>query len=290
MSTTGGNFMSIGNQSTGGGGNSSGGGFLSGAGSGLISGAMGMIGGIGQANRQYHRQKKLMGLQDQYQRGLNQQGHDLQMDMWNKTNYKAQLEHMRAAGLNPALMYGSAGASGTTGSQGGGSAAGGQAVGEKVMDLQNMLLGAQLEKLAAEKDNIDKDTDLKDATKKKISGVDTDAVKQSIAESVAREQNLNAEEKLKVQQKLNLISEKALTDERQKFEKRRNEKNLTGSALIDGFTALGLDPIGNETDMYIARGMVAMWLGKDYVKMLMDMIPSSMAKKGGFFSNKTINK
>jgi hypothetical protein len=111
---------------------------------------LGMLGGIGQANRQYHRQKRLMGFQQQNQMALNQQGHDLQMDMWNKTNYGAQVKHMLEAGLNPALMYGSAGQGGTTGSQGGGSAAGGSAAGENVMDLQNALLGKQLEKIDSE--------------------------------------------------------------------------------------------------------------------------------------------
>ena len=246
----------------------------SGGGSGIVGGLAGAalsgILGIGQGRKQYHRNKKLMRFQKQHQMDLSQFGHDLQMDMWNKTNYKAQLEHMKAAGLNPALMYGQAGQGGTTGSQGGGSAQSGSVDQARAMDLSNALLEAQLRKLDSERDNIDEDTELKGATKKKISGVDTDAVKQSIAESVAREENLNAEEKLKVQQKLNLISEKALTDERKEFEARRNDKSLTGSALIDGFHALGLDPIGNETDMYIARAMVGLWLGKDYVKMLAD--------------------
>jgi hypothetical protein len=138
-------FGGSGQQSSGGSSNSGGAGWA-----GAASGVLGMLGGIGQANRQYHRQKKLMGFQHDYQRMLNQQGHDLQMDMWNKTNYKAQVEHMKKAGLNPGLMYGQAGQGGTTGSQGGGSAAGGSAAGERVMDLQNALLGAQIEKLGAE--------------------------------------------------------------------------------------------------------------------------------------------
>jgi hypothetical protein len=78
------------------------------------------------------------------QRLLNQQGHDLQMDMWNKTNYGAQVQHMKDAGLNPALMYGSAGQGGSTGSQSGGSASGGNAAGERVMDLNNALVGAEI--------------------------------------------------------------------------------------------------------------------------------------------------
>ena len=38
--------------------------------------------------------------------------------MWDYTNYENQKEHLKAAGLNPALLYGSSGG-------GGGSAAGG---------------------------------------------------------------------------------------------------------------------------------------------------------------------
>ncbi len=114
-------------------------------GEGAVTQGISMLGGIGQANRQYHRQKKLNTQQYDLQRMLNQQGHDLQMDMWNKTNYKAQMEHMKAAGLNPALMYGSAGAPGTTGSQGGGSAQGGSAAKETVMDMSNMMIGKQMQ-------------------------------------------------------------------------------------------------------------------------------------------------
>ena len=119
---------------------------------------LGMIGGHQQERRNYRNNQKLMGLQNQYQRGLNQQGHDLQMDMWNKTNYGAQVGHMKDAGLNPALMYKGAGAGGTTGSQGGGSASMGSSSQGKVMDLSNALVSAQIGKLKAETSNINEGT------------------------------------------------------------------------------------------------------------------------------------
>lgn len=233
------------------------------AGAGAI---LGMIGGGMNARKQYHRQKKLMGLQQQNQMMLNRQGHDLQMDMWNKTNYGAQVKHMEDAGLNPALMYGMGGGGGTTaGSQGGGSAASGQAQAQTAMDMANIgLISAQIEKIKAETKNIDKGTE---------------KTGQDILESIARTSNIGADEKLKVEQKLKTISETKLNEERKKLEERKNNKGLTGSALIDGFTAIGLDPIGNVTDMYIARGMVGAWLGKDYVKMFMDMLPAGQVKK-----------
>ena len=140
-----------------------------------------MLGGLGQGRRQYHRQKKLMGFQKGHQMDLNEHGHQLQMDMWNKTNYKAQLEHMKKAGLNPALMYGSAGQGGQTGSQGGGAAAGGSAVAERVMDLSSMLTEAQIEDLRASAEK-------KRAESDKIEGVDTELTsEQSIGQKLGNE-------------------------------------------------------------------------------------------------------
>ena len=107
----------------------------------------------------------------------------------------------------------------------------------------------------------------------------TEKTGQDILESIARTSNLGADEKLKIEQKLKTISETKLNDERQKMEARKNRYNLTGSALIDGFRAFGLNPMENTTDMYIARGLVGAWLGKDYVKMFLDMLPAGQLKK-----------
>ena len=163
--------------SSGGGGNTSGGG--SGVLGGLAGAGLSAILGIGQGRKQYHRNKKLMRFQKQHQMDLSQFGHDLQMDMWNKTNYKAQLEHMRAAGLNPALMYGQAGQGGTTGSQGGGSAQSGSVDQARVMDLSNALIGAQITSLEAKanKDNADADA---------TTGYKGDESRQNVVESGQR--------------------------------------------------------------------------------------------------------
>jgi hypothetical protein len=134
---------------------------------GIGSTLLGMIGGHNAQRRQHRDTKELMGMQHKNQRNLNQMGHDLQMDMWNKTNYKAQVDHMLEAGLNPALMYGSAGQGGQTGSQGGGSASMGQAQQMKMMDMQNLMMGAQMEKLKSE-------AKLNDANAKAINGYKKD--------------------------------------------------------------------------------------------------------------------
>lgn len=110
------------------------------------------------ANQQFNRQKELMGLQMKNQQILNAQGHQMQLDMWDKTNYKEQMKQMKMAGLNPALLYGKGGGGGTTtGNQGGGSATGGSASMAPMMDLSALNITkskAELELMNAQADNL----------------------------------------------------------------------------------------------------------------------------------------
>ncbi len=110
--------------------------------------------------QQMNNQETLMDWQQENQMELNQQGAELQYDMWKKTNYGPQVEQMRKAGLNPALMYGMKGGGGTTtGSQSGGSAQGGQAPMAKMMDInQAQKLKAETELINAQKNKLDADT------------------------------------------------------------------------------------------------------------------------------------
>lgn len=101
----------------------------------------------GMQKRQFKQEKQLMQQQFMNQKNLNTQGHDLSFRMWEKTNYPAQMKMLRKAGLNPALMYGQAGAGGTTSQSGGGSAASGSAPGFVPMEI-----GLSLAKAAAELD------------------------------------------------------------------------------------------------------------------------------------------
>jgi len=131
-------------------------------GSGVKAGStlFGMLGANTNQKRQYGQSKRLMALQNKYQMGLNQQGHDLQMDMWNKTNYGAQMRHMKDAGLNPGLMYGMGGGGGTTtGSQGGGSQSMGGVEQQKNMGIEGAMAMAQMEltKAQVEKTNAERD-------------------------------------------------------------------------------------------------------------------------------------
>jgi len=153
----------------------------------MLGKLMGVALGRAETKRGNKTERGFMEQQYQNQRSLNQQGHDLQMDMWNKTNYGAQLQHMKDAGLNPALMYGMGGGGGaTTGSQGGGSAAKGNA--QKQMGIEGLMAASQaalndsLGKKAQQEGNLaeTRANELRGDTKEqntRIANVETDTTK-----------------------------------------------------------------------------------------------------------------
>ena len=270
----------------GGGNQQSGGNFWSGLGNtflGMLPGLGSMIGGHQNERRDYRNRRNLTEYEYQLQRLLNQQGHDLQYDMWRKTNYPAQIQMLKAAGLNPGLMYGMSGGGGTTtGSQTGGSvsaaAAGGQM---QPMDVSNMMkVLAETDLLKSQKDNVDKDTILK--------GTQGAGIKQQIQESIAKETNLKEDTKLKAQQKLNMISEKALTDARTKIENMKFEKGVTGSFLVDLFTQMGLDPMNNTWHRVLINTMVFSWFGAGMMEKIANATTRGMFAK--LFGDKSAAK
>lgn len=128
------------------------------------AGAVGQAFGIGN-KRQLKQQEKLNQQQVKSQKELAEHQKQIQMDIWNKTNYKAQVQHLKQAGLNPALLYGMGGSGGATTGAGmatgvtGGHAEGGsaamQALSGMGMQIAQMdLIKAQTEKTKAEAENI----------------------------------------------------------------------------------------------------------------------------------------
>ena len=77
------------------------------------------------------------------------------MDIWEKTNYKAQMGQLEKAGLNPGLIYGMGGSGGTLG---GSSATAQGAAGTGSMDIAG---AAQIALLNAQRENIEADTENK---------------------------------------------------------------------------------------------------------------------------------
>jgi hypothetical protein len=124
---------------------------ISALGKGLITFGMQQAANTVGGNTAQKRQERLMGINLKNQKELNEQGRNIQMDMWNKTNYGAQVRHMKEAGLSPGLIYGNSGGGGTTtGSQSGGSAASGGAPSRPQMGIEGLMAGHQISLMKAQ--------------------------------------------------------------------------------------------------------------------------------------------
>lgn len=88
-----------------------------------------------------------------------------QMRMWQDTNYSAQMEQMKKAGLSPGLMYGLGGGGGTT------TGADATGVGQPGAREQNDILGMQL--IQAQRALLEAQTQKTTAEAEKIAGPDT---------------------------------------------------------------------------------------------------------------------
>lgn len=124
-------------------------------------------------NDQWRLEQEKMALQAKYNKEQADYSQQLALDMWNKTNYESQVEHMKAAGLNPALLYSKGGAGGST--AGAGTAA-------PVSDgtTQAVGMGLQAKQIAISQAQQMAETAKTVAETAKISGVDTESVKTSI--------------------------------------------------------------------------------------------------------------
>ena len=99
---------------------------------------------------QFGNQLTLMKKQHEYNEASANAAQERAYEMWEKTNYAAQIEQMKKANLSPALMYGQAGAGGGTvsGAQGQGSS---QPTDRSIeMKLKGQEMGLQLANLASQ--------------------------------------------------------------------------------------------------------------------------------------------
>ena len=103
--------------------------------------------------KQIEQQKKLTDIQVQANKELADYGMGISKEMFDYTGYENQVKQMKAAGLNPALMYGHAGAGGTTAVSSAGTVTGAHASDEtsrKLANIQMQGMGLQMQKLSAE--------------------------------------------------------------------------------------------------------------------------------------------
>lgn len=135
-----------------------------------IGAGMGLLLEKHNDRRQLNMQQKLQNMQIAGQQQMTEYNMQKQFEMWQKTNYPAQMQELKKAGLNPGLMYGMGGGGGTTANVSSGSVTGGQAHGTsgdamaaagmglqlKLLQAQTDLTKAQADKTTAEIPNVEK--------------------------------------------------------------------------------------------------------------------------------------
>lgn len=153
-----------------------------------VNAAAGVM-GIGD-KRQLRQQQKLTNQQVQAQMDLGEYNRQLQMQMWNDTNYGAQRKHLEDAGLNAALLYGKGGMGGMT--TGGGMATGvggGQAANAAQTSQASAgmgLMGAQIALMQAQTKKTEVEADKLAGVDTELAGADTGLKKQGTLESESR--------------------------------------------------------------------------------------------------------
>ena len=143
----------------------------------------------GAANEQWGNQLKLMEIQNRYNEQMAKNNQQRNKDLWNYTNYENQKQHIKNAGLNPALIYGMGGGGGVSanGAQGQGVT---QPTDRSVeMGLKQQGLGLQLASIASQIDLNKSQAEKNEAEANKIAGVDTRAQEANINNLIAQTSN-----------------------------------------------------------------------------------------------------
>ena len=127
--------------------------------------------------------KRIMALQNQYQKQAAAQSQQYAKDYWDYTNTENQVQHLKNAGLNVALMYGQGGAGGMGASGGAHQSAPEQPQGNPIgMALQVQQLEQQRRMNDAQIELAQAQADKAGAEANKIAGVDTQEAYKRIQE------------------------------------------------------------------------------------------------------------
>lgn len=173
---------------------------------GALGGIMGMAFGNANDKRQLEQQRKLQEMQIAGQKDMSSWQKALDLQMWKDTSYPAQMEMMKKAGLNPALMYGMSGGGGTTVGSPGPHVQGATASGHQGEMISMTGMGLQLGMMQAQKDLLESQAKKNNAETEKLSGTDTQESQTRIKSLLQGIENQKAQEGLtKVEQRLKEI-------------------------------------------------------------------------------------
>lgn len=123
--------------------------------------------------RQLEQQGKLQAQQIQGQKEMGEFNLQQQLKLWEATNYSAQIEQMRKAGISPGLIYGMKGGGGTTAATQPGQVSGGIAANQSGEALASAGMGMQLGMMQAQRQLIEAQTENVKADTAKKTGIET---------------------------------------------------------------------------------------------------------------------
>lgn len=162
----------------------------------IVGAGMGLLLEGHNDRRQIEQQRRLQALQIQGQQEMGNYNYGKQLQFWKDTNFQAQMQQLKMAGLNPALLYKQGGAGGMTIGAPGGNITGASAP-TGGMEIMNMI---------AQKANVDLIKAQTDKTKAETSAVapgiektqaETASLTQGIQNQKAQEELLHIERSIK---------------------------------------------------------------------------------------------
>lgn len=152
---------------------------------GAIMGVIGAASALQSGSNQSYNEEQAQLRQAQINKEQAKYSQGLAMEYWDYTNWENQVDHLRKAGLNPALMYAKGGTGGQTG--------GGQAQGvglspsnQEAVKAQQIGMALQLTQLKSQIEVNESIAKKNTAEAEKTAGVDTEAAKMGIKLSEAQ--------------------------------------------------------------------------------------------------------
>lgn len=152
---------------------------------GTIMGVIGAASALQSGSNQSYNEEQAQLRQAQINKEQAKYSQGLAMEYWDYTNWENQVDHLKKAGLNPALMYAKGGAGGQTG--------GGQAQGvglspsnQEAVKAQQIGMALQLAQLKSQIEVNESVAKKNTAEAEKTAGVDTEAAKMGIKLSEAQ--------------------------------------------------------------------------------------------------------
>ena len=152
---------------------------------GAIMGAIGAASALQSGSNQSYNEEQAQLRQAQINKEQAKYSQGLAMEYWDYTNWENQVDHLKKAGLNPALMYAKGGAGGQIG--------GGQAQGvglspsnQEAVKAQQIGMALQLAQLKSQIEVNESVAKKNTAEAKKTAGVDTEVAKMGIKLSEAQ--------------------------------------------------------------------------------------------------------